>query len=141
MRVAVVGGGIAGLTAVRRLEALLPDAELTLVEGEATLGGKIVTGGVYDKLGARIESTSVGKRAEINSAARPYNADELKKLQEQLLTRTRDVHRGYKADREDLSTAEKMLLQRLSDEQGKLGLLMKKFVEKFDEMKKKAEQR
>ncbi len=43
MRVAVVGGGIAGLAAVRRLEALLPDAELTLVEGEATLGGKIVT--------------------------------------------------------------------------------------------------
>ena len=43
MRVAVVGGGIAGLAAVRRLEALFPDAELTLVEGEATLGGKIVT--------------------------------------------------------------------------------------------------
>jgi hypothetical protein len=65
----------------------------------------------------------------------------MKKLQEQLLTRTRDVHKGYKADREDLSTAEKTLLQRLSDEQGKLALLMKRFVEKFDEQKKKAEQK
>jgi len=43
-----------------------------------------VTGGVYGKLGAHIESTSIGKRAEINSPARPYSPDELKKLQEQL---------------------------------------------------------
>ena len=43
MRIAVVGGGIAGLAAARRLEALLPDADLTLVEVEPTLGGKIVT--------------------------------------------------------------------------------------------------
>src|SRR4029077_10305501 len=47
-------------------------------------GGKFVTGGVYEKLGARIESTSIGKHAEINGPARPYNAEELKKLQEQL---------------------------------------------------------
>ena len=43
VRIAVVGGGIAGLAAARRLEALLPDAELALFEREATLGGKIVT--------------------------------------------------------------------------------------------------
>jgi oxygen-dependent protoporphyrinogen oxidase len=43
VRVAVVGGGIAGLAAARRLETLLPDAELTLFEREATLGGKVVT--------------------------------------------------------------------------------------------------
>lgn len=43
MRIGVVGGGIAGLAAARRLEALLPEAELTLFEREATLGGKIVT--------------------------------------------------------------------------------------------------
>ena len=43
MRIAVVGGGIAGLAAARRLEALLPDAELTLVERSERLGGKLLT--------------------------------------------------------------------------------------------------
>jgi protease IV len=56
----------------------------TLTGSIGIFGGKIVTGGVYEKLGARIEATSVGKHAEINSPVRPYNADELKKLQEQL---------------------------------------------------------
>jgi protease IV len=56
----------------------------TLTGSIGIFGGKVVTGGVYGKLGARIESTSIGKRAEINSPARPYNPDELKKLQEQL---------------------------------------------------------
>jgi protease IV len=56
----------------------------TLTGSIGIFGGKVVTGGVYGKLGARIESTSVGKNAEINSPARPYNPDELKKLQEQL---------------------------------------------------------
>jgi protease-4 len=56
----------------------------TLTGSIGIFGGKFVTGGVYEKLGARIESTSIGKHAEINSPARPYNPDELKKLQEQL---------------------------------------------------------
>src|SRR6185436_2752475 len=56
----------------------------TLTGSIGIFGGKVVTGGVYGKLGARIESTSVGKNAEINSPARPYSPDELKKLQEQL---------------------------------------------------------
>ncbi len=43
MRVVVVGGGIAGLAAARRLEALAPDAEVTLVERESELGGKLRT--------------------------------------------------------------------------------------------------
>jgi oxygen-dependent protoporphyrinogen oxidase len=43
MRVAVVGGGVAGLAATRRLEALLPEAELVLVEKDGRLGGKIRT--------------------------------------------------------------------------------------------------
>jgi oxygen-dependent protoporphyrinogen oxidase len=43
MRVVVVGGGIAGLAAARKLEALLPDAEIVLVERTERLGGKIVT--------------------------------------------------------------------------------------------------
>src|SRR5207253_1265196 len=56
----------------------------TLTGSIGIFGGKIVTGGIYEKLGARIESTSIGKHAEIESAARPYNPDELKKLEEQL---------------------------------------------------------
>jgi protease-4 len=56
----------------------------TLTGSIGIFGGKIVTGGVYEKLGAHIESTSIGKHAEINSPVRPYNAGELKKLQEQL---------------------------------------------------------
>src|SRR5205823_10595886 len=56
----------------------------TLTGSIGIFGGKVVTGGVYEKLGAHIQSTSIGKHAEINSPARPYNADELSKLQEQL---------------------------------------------------------
>ena len=56
----------------------------TLTGSIGIFGGKFVTGGVYEKLGARIESTSIGRHAEINSPARPYNPEELKKLQEQL---------------------------------------------------------
>jgi protease-4 len=56
----------------------------TLTGSIGIFGGKIVTGGMYGKLGANIESSSVGKNAEINSPVRPYNPSELKKLQEQL---------------------------------------------------------
>ena len=43
MKVVVVGGGIAALAAARRLEALVPEAELVLVEREEVLGGKLRT--------------------------------------------------------------------------------------------------
>jgi protease IV len=56
----------------------------TLTGSIGIFGGKFVTGGVYEKLGAKIESTSIGRHAEINGPARPYNPEELKKLQEQL---------------------------------------------------------
>jgi protease-4 len=56
----------------------------TLTGSIGIFGGKIVTGGVYNKLGARIESTSIGKHAEIGSPIRPYNPDEVRKLDEQL---------------------------------------------------------
>jgi protease-4 len=56
----------------------------TLTGSIGIFGGKFVTGGVYEKLGAHIESTSIGKHAEMNSPARPYNPEELSKLQEQL---------------------------------------------------------
>src|SRR5207302_9847659 len=56
----------------------------TLTGSIGIFGGKFVTGGLYEKLGAHIEATSIGRNAEINSPARPYNPGELKKLQEQL---------------------------------------------------------
>ena len=56
----------------------------TLTGSIGIFGGKVVLGGVYEKLGARIDATSIGKNAEINSPARPFNAGELKKLNEQL---------------------------------------------------------
>jgi protoporphyrinogen/coproporphyrinogen III oxidase len=42
-RFVVVGGGIAGLAAALRLTTLVPAADVTLIEGEPRLGGKIVT--------------------------------------------------------------------------------------------------
>ncbi len=56
----------------------------TLTGSIGIFGGKIVTGGVYEKLGARIESTSIGKHAEIESPVRRYTPDEVKKLNDQL---------------------------------------------------------
>jgi protease-4 len=56
----------------------------TLTGSIGIFGGKFVTGGVYEKLGAHIESTSVGRHAEINGPVKPYNPEEVKKLQEQL---------------------------------------------------------
>jgi oxygen-dependent protoporphyrinogen oxidase len=41
--VVVVGGGIAGLAATRRLESVLPGAEIVLLERDERLGGKIAT--------------------------------------------------------------------------------------------------
>jgi len=43
VKVVVVGGGIAGLAAARRLALLLPDAEIVLVEMDTRLGGKLLT--------------------------------------------------------------------------------------------------
>ena len=43
MRAVVVGGGVAGLAASHRLEALLPEVEIALVEQGDGLGGKIAT--------------------------------------------------------------------------------------------------
>ena len=43
MKIVVVGGGIAGLAAAGKLESLLPDAGLVLVERSERLGGKLLT--------------------------------------------------------------------------------------------------
>ncbi len=43
----------------------------TLTGSIGIFGGKFVTGGVYGKLGANIETTSIGRHAEMDSPARP----------------------------------------------------------------------
>jgi protoporphyrinogen/coproporphyrinogen III oxidase len=43
MRVVVIGGGIAGLAAARRLELLAPDLDVLLVERDDVVGGKVRT--------------------------------------------------------------------------------------------------
>src|SRR5512132_3650509 len=43
MRVVVVGGGIAGLAAARRLEQLVDSVEVTLLEPAGRVGGKLLT--------------------------------------------------------------------------------------------------
>jgi oxygen-dependent protoporphyrinogen oxidase len=48
MRVVVVGGGIAGLAAARRIEQLAPDANVVLLEADDVLGGKVCTERVGD---------------------------------------------------------------------------------------------
>jgi protease-4 len=58
----------------------------TLTGSIGIYGGKYVTGGLYEKLGAAIDSTSHGKHAEINSPARPYTADQVAKLDQHLRT-------------------------------------------------------
>jgi protease IV len=56
----------------------------TLTGSIGIFGGKFATGGLYEKLGARTDSVSNGKNAEINSPLRPYNADERKEVRDQL---------------------------------------------------------
>jgi len=56
----------------------------TLTGSIGIFGGKFVTGGVYEKLGANIGTTSVGAYAEMNSPVRRYSEAEGQKLQEYL---------------------------------------------------------
>jgi protease-4 len=56
----------------------------TLTGSIGIFGGKFVTGGLYEKLGVRIEATSIGRNAEMESPTRPFNESELRKVREQL---------------------------------------------------------
>ena len=56
----------------------------TLTGSIGIYGGKIVTGGTYEKLGMNIEAISSGKYAEMNSPARPFSEAERAKLDEEL---------------------------------------------------------
>jgi len=56
----------------------------TLTGSIGIYGGKIVTGGLYEKIGANIETVSTGKYADINSPVRPFSDAERAKLEGQL---------------------------------------------------------
>ncbi len=53
----------------------------TLTGSIGVVTGKMVTGGVYTKLGANIETVSQGKFAELASPVRPFNDAERKKVE------------------------------------------------------------
>ncbi len=53
----------------------------TITGSIGVITGKFVTGGVYTKLGANIESVSFGKHAEIASPVRPFNDSERAKIE------------------------------------------------------------
>lgn len=56
----------------------------TLTGSIGIFGGKVVTGGTYEKLGAHIESLSIGRNADMESPVRPFSDSERAKLREQL---------------------------------------------------------
>jgi protease-4 len=67
----------------------MPAHEIVALPGTLTgsigiYGGKVTTGGTYQKLGMTIESVSSGRHAEMNSPVRPFTESERGKLQEQL---------------------------------------------------------
>jgi protease-4 len=56
----------------------------TLTGSIGIYGGKIVTGGTYEKLGMTIEAISEGRHAQMNSPVRPFSPEERAKLEYQL---------------------------------------------------------
>ena len=52
----------------------------TLTGSIGIFGGKFVLGGTYEKLGANIESLSIGRNAEIDSPGRPFSDSERAKV-------------------------------------------------------------
>jgi protease-4 len=56
----------------------------TLTGSIGIFGGKVVTGGTYEKLGMNIESLSIGRNAEMESPVRPFSDSERAKLREEL---------------------------------------------------------
>ena len=63
----------------------------TLTGSIGIFGGKFVTGGVYEKLGANIESVVIGRNAGIESPERPFTDSERQKLREQI----QDFYDGF----------------------------------------------
>ena len=63
----------------------------TLTGSIGIYGGKFITGGTYEKLGANIESVVIGQNAGIESPDRPFSDSERQKLREQI----REFYDGF----------------------------------------------
>ncbi|HEX7086101.1 MAG TPA: S49 family peptidase, partial [Vicinamibacterales bacterium] len=56
----------------------------TLTGSIGVITGKIVTGGLYEKLGANIETVAFGRNAALASPARPFTAEERERVTAQM---------------------------------------------------------
>ncbi len=85
----------------------------TIVAQPATLtgsigiyGGKFVVGGTYDRLGANIEATTIGRNAAMLSPDRPFTDSEREELREQM----RSFYQGFIAK---VAAARKLPVERV----------------------------
>ncbi len=78
----------------------------TLTGSIGIYGGKFVTGGTYEKLGAHIEGVTIGRNAGMESPQRPFNESERQKLREQ-------IGSFYKGFVEKVAAARKMPFARV----------------------------
>ena len=58
----------------------------TLTGSIGIFGGKFITGGTFEKMGANIEAITIGRNAGLESPERPFTESERAKLQEQIRT-------------------------------------------------------
>jgi protease-4 len=78
----------------------------TLTGSIGIFGGKFVTGGTFNKLGANIEEVTLGRNAGIESPRRPFNDSEREKLREQ-------ISAFYKGFVEKVAASRKMPVERV----------------------------
>ena len=78
----------------------------TLTGSIGIYGGKFVTGGTFEKLGANIESVTFGRNAGMESPERPFNESERQKLREQISS-------FYKGFVEKVAASRKMPVERV----------------------------
>jgi protease-4 len=78
----------------------------TLTGSIGIYGGKFVTGGAFEKIGANIEGVIIGRNAGIQSPDRPFTATERAEVQEQM----QSFYRGFL---QKVATARKMPVERV----------------------------
>jgi protease-4 len=78
----------------------------TLTGSIGIYGGKFITGGTFDKVGANIESVIIGRNAGLASPDRPFTESERQKLRVQI----RDFYDGFL---QKVATSRKMTVQQV----------------------------
>ena len=78
----------------------------TLTGSIGIYGGKFITGGIFDKVGANIESVIIGRNAGIASPDRPFTDSERQKLRVQM----RDFYDGFL---QKVATSRKMTVEQV----------------------------